>query len=919
MKKNLKSCIEAQSFDVPVCILDMNDYEMIQKSGLTPDLKHKKNAHITARWEMGTSPRVAIALGDPDLSHYRYLTFSVFAINGAGGSFRIRFANSADATGDGGYLQTLPICRNGWNDYRLELPFLQSVGAVSGWDRIRAIELDSVSGGQANRDDTVLLLDNLYGWETTAPQIYVKMPELKGGAMFSKTAAYAVVDRKRLPIAPDADPDARPFEESGILWLPVAPIAAVIGHRAVVDNKANTLNFTYRRKQYAFTGSTDIYTVNGETQKLPFKPVVRAGTIFFPSGYLCEFFHWRQMFVDPTGLIVLSNRKNAFESGRDDPIIRALNDEITFVQPTGEEILEDLHRKIPNPDKGRLLLLPEEWMVQRRLAKSDPTLGTLLNNLKASYGKTSSAYADAPLFADADVLDESADGRIQTAVDRMQGFSALFRLTGEKHYAERAAVECEAMARLSGWGAENSILRAATIGFAVTLAYDWCHGVWSEGRKALIERALLRYLMRPVVECYNGRLTMWRVGSPASAEINCAATASALALANVYPETSLKILRHSLRNASVCLDAYAPDGGYPEGVAAWERATRALVLLIAILQSATGKDYGLSLASGFAQTARFAVFTETSNGAWNFHGSAAKAVNTAVFGWFTRRYGSTLYAWIRRRDLLSGKKETNVLDLIFYTPIAVETPPTLPVDAVYRRAGLAILRSGWKAENVFLALHGGSNHEAGGELDAGSFSLEMGGERFFVETGDYHGLSRLFCARAEGQNTLVINPTDEHIPDQNPEAVAVLTEARSMASRAYAIVDMSSTNDRILRGKRGILLTDDRNIAVVQDELTLSSSAIALWSAYTPASVIYASARTLVLELNGKRLLCKLCGVGSGRFRCESVENTSLTRISVRVDVSEKLRMAVAFRLFSDGDVRSDKLYDIIPMSRWSE
>ena len=919
MKKNLKSCIEVQSFDAPVCILDMNDYEMIQKSGLTPDLKHKKNAHITARWEMGASPRVAISLGDPDLSRYRYLTFSVFAIEGAGGSFRIRFANGADGTGEEGYLQTLPICRNGWNDYRLELPFLQSQGAAAGWDRIRTVELDSVSGGQANRADTVLLLDNFYGWEATAPQIYVRMPELKGGAMFSKTAAYAVVDRKRLPIAPDADPDARPFEESGILWLPMAPVAAVIGHHAVVDNKANTLNFTYRRKQYVFTGNTDVYTVGGEKLTLPFKPVVRAGTLFFPSGYLCEFFHWRQMFTDPTGLILLSNRKNAFESGRDDPIIRALNAEITFVQPTGEEILEDLHRKIPNPDKGRLLLLPEEWMAQRKLAKTDPTLGTLLNNLKASYGKTSSAYADAPVFSDADALGESADDCIKTASDRMQGFAALFRLTGEKHYAERCAAECEALARLSDWGADDSISRAAAIGLSVALAYDWCHSVWSEGRKALIERALLRYLMRPAVECYNGRLMMWRVGSPASAQINCAATAAALALANVYPETSLKILRHSLRNASACLDAYAPDGGYPEGVAAWEKATRALVLLIAMLQSATGKDYGLASASGFAQTARFAVFTETANGAWNFHGGAAKAVNTSVFGWFTRQYRAPLYAWIRQRDLLSGKKELDVLDLILYSPIAVETPPTLPVDAVYRRAGLAILRSGWKAENAFLALHGGSNHESGGELDAGSFLLEMGGERFFAETGGYEELSRLFRARAEGQNTLVINPTDEHLPDQNPDAVAVLTEARSTSSRAYAIVDMTSTNDLILRGKRGILLTDDRRVAVVQDELTLSSPAVALWSAYTPASVAHASARTLVLELNGKRLLCKLCGAGSGRFLFESVENTSLTRISVRVDVQEKLRMAVAFRLFSDGDARSDKLYDLSPMSRWGE
>ena len=918
MKKNLKSCIEQMHFEEPQCILDMNDYEMIQSGGLTPDLKHKKSAHMTARWELGNAPVARITLGDPDLSAYRYLTFSVFAIDGQGGSFRIRFESDGQSGGEGGYLCTLPVCRNGWNDYRLELPFLQSRGEVLGWDHIRAIELDSVAGGQANHPESVFCFDNFYGWEDIAPQIYVRMPELKGAAMFSKTAAYAVIDRKRLPIAPDADPDARPFEDSGILWLPMAPVAAVIGHKAVVDNKANTLTFSYRRKQYAFTGNTDIYTVNGEPQKLPFKPVVRAGTLFFPSGYLTDFFHWRQMFTDPTGLTVLSNRKNAFECGRDDEIIRKLNAEITLVQPTGEEILEDLHRKIPNPDKGRLLLLPEEWMAQRKLAKTDPTLKELLESLKNAYGAKSEAYAAAPVFADGKPEAKDLDRAILKVSNRLQSFSALYRLTGEKHYAERSALECEALATLPDWDAETSIARAASIGFSVSLAYDWCHSVWSEGRKALIERALLRYLMRPGVDCYNGKLQMWRSGSPLSAEINCALTASALALATVYPETSLKILRHSLRNIAPCFEAYAPDGGYPEGVAAWEKATRALVLFISMLQSACGSDYGFASAPGFSATARFAVFTETSNGAWNFNNGSARSVNTAVFGWFSRQYQAPMYAWIRQRDLRSGRKAPDVMDLIFYAPVSLENPPSLPLDAVYRRTGSAIFRSGWKDENVFFALHGGSNHEVGGALDAGSFVLEMGGERFITETGIYEELPLMLRTRAEGQNTVVVDPAAEPAPDQNPDAVVNITEARSTASHAYAIADMTSTNDLILRGKRGILLTDNRRVAVVQDELTLSAAGEALWSAYTSAKVLSASARTVLLERNGKKLLCKLYGAGSGRFACVAVDGSDLTRITVRVTVQEKLRMAVAFRLLNDGDSKSDKLYDLRPMSTWN-
>ena len=899
MKKNLKTIIETTHFEAPKCILDMNNYEMIENSGMIPDLKHQQSAHITARWEPATLACARISLGNPDLSAYRYLTFSVFAIKGEGRRFRLRFESDTQANGEGGYTATLPISRNGWNDYRLELPFLQSEGTTCGWDHIRAIRLESIDD-----PDFSLCLDNFYGWYNLAPQVYVRMPELKGAAMFSKTAAYAVIDRRRIPVAIDADLCARPFEENGVLWLPMAPIAAVLGHRAAADNKANTLSFAYRRKQYTFSDDT-AYTVNGEVQTLAFCPVVRAGTLFFPADFLMEMFHWRQCFTDPSGLVVLSNRKNAFVSGRDEYLIQQLNREITFAYPRGEEVMEDLRKKISNPDKCRLLLLPEEWMAKRKLAKVDPTLGKLLELLKDAYGYKSETFADAPVFADGDSAKADWSGSIEQASRRLQSFSALYRLTGEKRYAERCAAECEALANLPDWNASCNISHTAAIGLSVAFAYDWCHSVWSEGRKATIERAMLRYLLRPAVECYNGKLYMWRSGSADAAEINCAFTAAALALANVYPETALKVIRHSLRNLLPCFDAYAPDGGYPEGVAAWERATNALVLLISMLQSATGKDYGLASASGFSATARFAVVTETINGSWSFHQGASRFTQTATFGWFSNQFQAPVYAWLRQRDLLSEKKEITVFDLIYYAPVAEGYSPTLSLDAVYRKAGLVTFRSGWKKDSNLLALHGGDNRIAGDILDAGTFLLEMGGERFFSDTPCKNG--------ADGSSTLTVNGT------QSTNATADILEARSHAACAYAVVDTTKISPLVSRGKRGILLAQSRQVAVVQDELSLSDAATVTWRAYTPAKVVSASARTLLLELNGQQLLCKLSGAGNGRFHYAPVDDSGYTCISVESAVKGKFRLAVSFRLFHEGDQKSEKFYDLRPISTWDQ
>ncbi len=909
MKKNLRTCIEVPYLSEPVTLVDMNNYEMIQQSGMTPDLKHKKSAHMTAAWSFAQKTCIRLPIATEFTAH-RFLTFSVFAVNGQGGSFQLRLETKASDDLVSGYVRTLPISRNGWNDYRVDVPFLEALNEPDGLDQITAIALDCAIGGQANRTDTVLYIDNVFGWENAAPSCYAALPELKGAALFSKTASYAIVDRERLPVAPDADPEARPFEQNGTLWLPMAPVAAVLARRAVADNKAFSLSFIYRRRSYVFYGNSDRYLENGEEAVLPFRPTVRAGSLFFPADYLREFFHWRQIFTDPTGLVVLSNRKNAFESDRDAALLWELNAAVTFSIPTGSEILADLHRKISNPDKGRLLLLPEEWMAQRKLAKSDADLKTLLDTFKKDYGTASSAFSAQPVYADGAYREEL----LSLASDRCVAFSALFRMTGDKKYAERAAQECEALGQAFPEEGTDA-MQFSQFALGMSLAYDWCHSAWTEARKAILERSILRRVLRPAVEYYNGKRQMRELGSSDAAVIDCGLTAAALALADVYPETAQRILAHSVRHISACMEAYAPDGGFGESVPAWERATRAIVLTVAFLESACGKDYGLSASSGFSATARFAVAAETANGTWGYNGASSALANTATFGWFSKKFDNQMPAWIRLRDLLSESKPVDALDLVWYTPIDRSKVPELPLDALYRKAGLVMLRSGWGKSDAFLGLHGGSNHEGRVELDAGSFRLEMGGEIFFADPEG--ALPTALERRAEGHNTLTVGNVSSRLFDQNPDAVVPLTEARSAPERAYAVADLSSVSDLILRGKRGILLTQGRTVAVVQDELTLTEPTAIVWRAYTAASVKHASSRTLLLEQNGVTLLCKLSGAGGARFEVNDVEGTPYRAVTIRADGVEKLRLAVACKLFAEGDDRSEKLYELAPMSTW--
>ncbi|MBQ8416405.1 MAG: hypothetical protein IJX13_05860 [Clostridia bacterium] len=918
MKKNLRSMIETYQPDTAQCLVDVNQHDLIESSGMLPDLAHKKSAHMTAAWKPLEMGKVSIPMGGSDLSGWRYLTFSAFSVCAEGLCFRLMFDNSADGEGKGGYACELTVEKDGWNDYRIELPFMHNVGEAQGWNNVGSITLEAVVPPADTKRKSVLYFDNLFVLRDVAAPLFTKMPELKGAALFSKTGNFTIIDRKRIANSIDGAV-AKPFEADGILWLPMAPVAAGIAHSTVVDNRALTLNFTYRRKKYVFSATSDQMTVDGEAESLGFYPKAVGGTLFFPADFVREFFRWRQIYTDPMGLVVLSNRKNIFRGAKDAKTVWQLVADLTFLRPDGEKILSDLRRRFPNPTKGRLLFSYEELMQLRRSAKENGELAEYLRALKDAYGTSSRAFGAQPISVHLPRTASALTAELGEAADKILAFTTLYRVTGDKKYCERAAEECEALAEFSDWNSEL-VSSLGTVCFSVALCYDWCHHVWSESRKAVIERAMLRNGMRVGLEMLDGKRKMWIQGGTAAAVIDAGLLAMALALADVYPETALKLLNRILRNVEPCFASYAPDGGYSEGIAAWEKSFRSLSLIIAMLKRATGDDYGLFSAPGFAATAYFPICTETANGAWNYHNTPARPIDTSMMFWLSGEAENPLAAWMRRQQLLSGQKQVHPFDILFYTPVDDTMAPRLPMDAVYRKAGLAIMRSGWGKEDLFLGLHGGSNRAVNGDLDAGSVILEAGGVRFFSETGGIDSLSIMLRRRAKGQNTIVVNPTQEPAPDQNPNAEAKLTEMKGSAERVYAVVDMTSTNDAITKGKRGVMLTDGRKTAVIQDELVLAGPGEILWTVYTPAAVTLCGGnKAAKLEKDGKTLLCKIGGLGQAKFAAEPVDGCDLTRLYIKTEVKERVRLSVACSLLSEGETHTKKLYDITPISAWGE
>ncbi len=909
MRKNLKSLIEVYETDEPQILLDMNDEGMQKSAGLTPNAEHTKEAERSALWAAGRVPHVAIPTGGIDLSTYRFLTFSVWATGMIDKTFRLTFDNSPAGEGKNGYTVTLRIVRDGWTEFSVELPFLHGIGEPEGWSRIESVNFDRVGEIGASAQ---ICIDSLFVYRTQPAPLFTRMPELKGAALFSTTGAFSIVDRKRIPNAVDGAP-ARPFEAEGTLWVPMGTVAAGIAHTPIADNRALTLSFTYRRKKYAFEAARRYMTEDGKRVSLSFAPRAEHGTLFFPVEFVCEFFRWRQIFTDPMGLIVLSNRRGIFRGGKDQETVRALIADLTFLRPDGERILSDLRRRFTNPTRGRLFLSYEELMQLRRDVKEKPQLKEYLGLLKEQYGVDSEAFRSVPLSTDAPQAD-AADFLV--ASDRLLAFSLLYRVTGDKRFCERVALEAEGLGTFTDWCTAN-LSTLGSVCLSMAIAYDWCHHMWSEARKAVVERAMLRNGMRVGLDYYDGKRKMWLTGGATAAAVGAGMLALALALCDIYPETALKLVGRIPRNIEPCFAAFAPDGGYAEGHAAWEKSFRSLSLIVAMLERACGEDYGYFRAPGFSATAYFPLTTETKNGVWNYHNSAAVGADTSMFFWLCAHTGDPTPAWMRRQQILAGRKRVNPFDLLFFNEVDDSMEPHLPLDSVWRGAALAAMRAGWGEEDLFIGLHGGDNACINGDLDAGSVILDAGGVRFFAETGGIEALPVMLRRRAAGQNTIVVNPAREPAPDQRADAVAPLSVMRSSMERAYAVVDMKETSRDILRASRGVMLTENRTVAVIQDEIVTKKDSTFVWTVYTPASVTpVCGGKAVKLEKDGKILLCKLGGV-SAKFETEAVEGCDLTRLCIRVKGKSRLRLSVACRLMMDGDSVTDKLYETTPMSKW--
>ncbi len=502
----------------------------------------------------------------------------------------------------------------------------------------------------------------------------------------------------------------------------------------------------------------------------------------------------------------------------------------------------------------------------------------------------------------------------RTVLDRVYTLSLVYKTTGNRAYLERLWQELAAAAAFPDWH-PGHFLDTAEMTHAFAIAYDWLHQDWSDSQRQVMKTALVNKGLKPGLAAYRGRGKVgWWAGAPGNWNQVCngGLGLGALSLLKEEPEVAGEVLREALVSLQRGMTAYAPDGGHPEGPMYWGYGTFYTVLFLAALETALGDDLGLSGLEGFAAAGFYPVYlTSVTGRVFNLADASEHLSRTAQMFWLGKRFQQPVFSWYA-----SQTRRPHALDLLWgESPGVSPALAGLPLDRYFRGVEVLTFRSGWDdPQGLFVGFKAGANADPHAHLDLGTFVLDALGHRWALDLGPdnynlpgYFGKKRhdYYRLRAEGHNTLVINPRPG--PDQNPGAVAPIIKFQAHRERPFAVAELSAAYaPAAAKVRRGLALIDRRHL-LIQDEIETGHPAEVWWFMHTRAAVsLLEDRKTACLTQGQARMFAHILSPSQATFTVRPArplpasphpltqgDDSDVKKLAIRIKDARNLRLAV--------------------------
>lgn len=630
----------------------------------------------------------------------------------------------------------------------------------------------------------------------------------------------------------------------------------------------------------------DAYTVNGSSQSLPHCLEQRGGVWFVPAQIVAATVGF-DVYTESCGYILIgeNTQQFSFDSFINRRILYQGIRPLIYKRPDAETIVQTVESRYPDCGHPRLWVTNDRIERIKELQKTDANVQKWIEELLAE----ADTMLKEPVLAKTGTGTTQYLNSVHEAIYRMEYLPMAYRLTGNEAYAERAKQE---LLNLCGSNFEDwspVTLFTGEMCAAVALGYDWLYQTMTEAERQTVRNILVSKAFEPAmedyqsVEKYRSYHLWWNRDKDLAAPNNWSAVCNgglAMAALAVCDETEIAgdILENGLRVIEDLLERYAPDGAYFEGLNYWIYSLQFLSYYSAALTTAAGTDYGLFDAPGLDKTSYYLDDMSGFSGVMNLRNvDTDDYMNDYPTMYIAQRCGDSRLVALRLFRLEKYGFSAMPEDLFWYEP----TDEVYTRDGgsrLYREQEVAVMRTGTQDEaDIFVGFHGSEDNQLVGVMDAGTYVVDMLGERWVYDSGPDMGnyvtggataaRNNNYRSRAEGHNTFVIDP--DYGVEQDRYVAATINRFENNEDCAYAVCDLSGVYafTGAESAQRGILLDKKNQHVVIQDEVKRQEPMELYWFMHTDAAVTVANdGKSAVLTLGNKHVLAEILSAGDYSF-----------------------------------------------------
>ena len=536
----------------------------------------------------------------------------------------------------------------------------------------------------------------------------------------------------------------------------------------------------------------------------------------------------------------------------------------------------------------------------------------------------------------------------------------VYLVEGDSRYAQRAYDQMQYLCNLDSWGRAqliDNVQFAWAVGFCYDWLYDWLNAeqrefLVSNLRRLHLDMASDVFKNPQKAEYKDSFYQAFFVESNHGLMDTSCTFLAAMAIADTDMDFATELMALSQKQFNTPVSNLYPDGQWYEGYSYWGYVGPYVARFMQSMKGAFGHCFGYDEVDFLKKLADFPIYM-TSNFAAvttdNSHFQLTPTPNPIYYTIGTLANDHNLQTLSVNQ--IKEFKNPDAIFLLMYDPLKnYDGEVKLNLDKHFRNIDDVTLRSSFDGtQNTFAALHVRAdivdNSTQNGMAHRGSISaFDALGERWISDMGRetyYEGYwgedhFKWYRTRTESASCILIEPSQDpgqvlNTPDLDIDVL------ESGAGSAYSIADLTEAYSTWASSySRGIQLTDNRKVLVVQDEIVLKkpSEMYSLFNIYKADIELLSDGKSAILHKNNKKVYVTIdCDeeFTLGSMPAEPLStsplpdlakpnspNTDFTKLFIHFDSVESANIRVCFIPYiCEEELSTVTCREFVPMSEW--